>query len=145
MQPDTGNFVVWICLSYQFWWWTDHKDTYLDHCHNNKSLDIYLGICGNLDTVPLIAYQNSFHFLSFSTNTSKKGLLRYVTFGDKTFSSCLIPWGYYTAGSKKVQALVYMWSTKLTLSFSNVGALLLKIWTFTGRHFHFLGSDFVAI
>ena len=67
--------------------------------------------------------------LSGQIKIEQKGLLYYVTFGDETFACCLIPWGHYTTGSKKFQPLVCMWS-KPTPSFSNVGALLLKIWTF---------------
>ena len=47
--------------------------------------------------------------LSGQIKIEQKGLLYYVTFGDETFACCLIPWGHYTAGSKKIQPLVYMW------------------------------------
>ena len=80
-------------------------------------------------------YQNSVPTLLFV-----KGLLHYVTFGDKTFASRLTPWGHYTARSKKIQTLVYTWS-KPTPRFSHVCASLLKICTF----FIFWQSDFVAI
>ena len=66
-----------------------------------------------------------------------KGAVALHHFGDETFAHCLIPWGHYTARSKKFQPLVYMWS-KHTLSFSNVDALLLKIWKFFRAQFWFL-------
>ena len=40
----------------------------------------------------------------------KKGLMHQVTFGDKTFWSCLTSWGHYKEWAKKFQPLVYMWS-----------------------------------
>ena len=46
---------------------------------------------------------NNFPYLN-----NPKGLLRYVTFGDETFSSCLTLRGHYREGSKKIQAVVYM-------------------------------------
>ena len=69
-----------------------------------------------------------------------KGLLRCVTFVDKTFACHLTPWGHYTAGSTKIQTLVRMWS-KPKPSFSHVGELLLKIWTFFWAIFSFFGAQ----
>ena len=77
-------------------------------------------------------------------NYAIKGLLHFVTFGDETFPHCLILWGHYTAGSKKLLPLVYVWS-KPTPSFSNGIALLLKIRTFFCALFSFLMLRFCRV
>ena len=60
-----------------------------------------------------------------------KGLLHYVIFGDKTFVSCLTPWGHYTAGVKEKSS---PWYT-CDLSLHRVFLCAISI---------FWGSDFVA-
>ena len=105
-----------------------------------KSLDVLVQVFECSDAGPLMVWCRSSD-AAMQVLGCAKGLLHLVTFGYETLARRLIPWGHYTAGSKKIQPMAHMWS-KPTPSFSNIGALLLKIQTFFLMPFSFFVVSF---